>query len=178
MSRASQGCCRYTVLRARKKSPDRGRFIGKLSNFSDWQTTVAQTPRNLAMQRCGIAARTRHDSKRNLPEKGLPAIPAGQFGKNIRTHKPDETDSGKTTPESPHGVKGVACAESDLDIRGNEPAVGRQPLDRRQTLGKRRHPFTWFERIARRDHQPDLIETQQMQRPKRNLDMPLMRGIE
>ena len=178
MSRTSQGCCRYTVLRARKKSPDWGRFIGKLSNFSNRQAAVTQTSRNLAMQGRRITARTRHDGQWNLPKKCLPAVPAGQFRKNVRSHQPDKARAGKTTFERPNGVKGVARVERGFNIRGNEPTVGRQSLDRRQTCGKRRHTLARLERIARRDHQPDLIETEQMQRPKSYLDMPLMRRIE
>lgn len=178
MSRTSQGCCRYTVLRARKKSPDWGRFIGKLSNFPNRQAATAQTPGNLAVQGRCIAPRTRHDSQRNLPEKRLPAVPAGQFRKNIRAHQPDKAGAGKTTFERPNGVEGVTRAERSFNIGGDKPTVGCKPLDRRETCGKRRHTLAGFERIARRDHQPDLIEAKQMQGPESDLNVPLMRRIE
>ncbi len=173
----SQGCCRYTVLRARKKSPDWGRFIGKLSNFPNRQAATAQTSGNLAVQGCCITPRTRHDSQWNLPEKRLPAVPAGQFRKNIRAHQPDKAGSGETTFERTNGVEGVTRAERSFNIGGDKPTVGCQPLDRGQTCSKRRHTLAGFEWIARRDHQPDLIETKLAQGPESDLDVSLMRRI-
>lgn len=178
MSRASQGCCRYTVLRARKKSPDWWPFVRKMSNFLHGEATAAQTSCNLAMQRRRIAAGTRHNSKGNLPEKRLPAIPAGQFGKNISPHQPDEAGTRETESERANCIKGISGAERGFNIRGDETTVSRQPFNGSKTGVERRHPLARLERIAGRDHQPDLIETKHVQGTQGNLNMPFMRRIE
>lgn len=178
MSRTSQGCCRYTVLRPRKKSPDWRGFYRKLPDSANRKATVAQTGGNSAVKSGCIAAGTRHHGERHLSEKGFPMVPAGQFGEHVCSHQPDEMGARKAASESADRITGVAGAQPGFDVGGNQAAVGGKTFDRGEALGEGGHPFARFERVARRDHEPDLIEVEQMQGAQSNLDMPLMRGIE
>lgn len=105
-------------------------------------------------------------------------VPAGQFGEHIRSHQPDEVGARKAVPESADGIAGIAGAQPGFDVSGDQAAVGGKAFDRGKALGERGHAFARFERVTRRDHEPDLIEVEQVQGAQGNLDMPFMRRIE
>lgn len=71
-----------------------------------------------------------------------------------------------------------ARTQALLDIGRDHAAAARHKPRARQPLGEGRHAGHGLQRIARRDHQPDLIEPQRAQGRQRHMRMPGMGRVE
>lgn len=139
---------------------------------------MAQAVRGAARERLHIMLRPRQDPKGRIGGDGFPALPSRQILKIIRPHQPDEIDMGKKPVQAPERHPGIARAELCLDRGGNDAAAIGDCLGGGQPFGERRHAPRWFQRIAGRYHQPDLIEREAAAGELRDVTMTFMGRIE
>jgi len=107
-----------------------------------------------------------------------PARPAGQLREVVRAHQPDEMRGRKAAFEHMHRVRRVARAQMRLDIRGDDPPPIGYALRGGQTRGQRRHAGGGLQRVAGRDHEPELVQAEMRHRLAGDVQMPLMCRVE
>jgi hypothetical protein len=105
-------------------------------------------------------------------------VPAGELGKVVRSHDPDESRAGKAAAELGQGVRRPAGAERGFDPRRDQAASVGKARRGGEAFGEGRHVGAALQRIAGRDHEPDLIEPQGAARRLRDVEMAFMRGVE
>ena len=131
----------------------------------------------LSRQRAaGLAGAWQH-RQRGMPHQPAPVLPARQLGGNIRAHQQHEPRQRKASPQPRQRIHGEAGAQPGLDIRCQHPAAGNAP-GAGHALRQRCHAARRLQRIAWRDHQPDLVQPQRPQRLVCHMAMPGMGGVE
>ena len=107
-----------------------------------------------------------------------PAKPARQLHQDISPHDPDEARARETAAQFAQRVDGEARAVSRLDPRGQDAAGTGDPSGAGKAVGEGCHAVCGFQRIAGRDHQPDLVQAQPPHRQQRDVPVTFMRRIE
>jgi hypothetical protein len=125
-----------------------------------------------------IVAGPRQNGEGNTARNIQPATPTRQLFQNVGAHQPDEARTRKLPQQPPQRIDGVARAERGLDRACHNSSSVRDGACSCQTLAKRRHPALRFQRIARRNQQPHLIEPQTSTREIYDMAMTKMRWIE
>lgn len=142
------------------------------------QQRASQPPRCLTGQRTLVVGGPRHHGERHPARDAHPALPVRQLHQIIGTHDPNEADAGKPGPQRPQGRVRVAGAQRRLDRSRHDPAAVGQARRAGQPVGQRCHAIQRFERVARGDEQPDLVQPQPVQRQAGNMCVPSMGRVE
>ncbi len=107
-----------------------------------------------------------------------PAAPPGETCEIVGAHQPDEACRWKSPAQCAQRIDGVAGAEPCLDIGGDDPPPIGDASRRGEAVGEGGHAVGLLERVAGRDHQPDLIEVQPALQLSRNMAMAGMGRVE
>lgn len=107
-----------------------------------------------------------------------PASPMRKLHKIIRPHQPDKLRAREAAFEGTQRVAGITSPQAGFEISGdNPPAIGNPPC-RVKPRGQAAHASGWFERIARRNQQPELIQPEMLDGLPRDIQMPRMGRVE
>ena len=169
---------RGVVLAHGQKHPMRGGLVGEGRRVSRLQARGAQAQRGPTGQRTVIVGRPGHHGKWNCGHHRPPMPPTRQLLQIIRPHQPDEAGMGEAHAELAQGIDGVAGAKSGFDIGGDYVAAIAEGAGAGQPVGQRAHAFRRFERVARGDQQPDLIQPQAAFGHGGDVQMAGMGGVE
>ncbi len=129
-------------------------------------------------QSAARGAGARHDQHRHGAYDLLPAPPAWELNEIIRPHQPDEARTGEAALQFAQGVARVARAKPRLDIRGDDSSPIGNPPGTCQALSLCAHPGGGFQRVAGRDHEPELVQPQMPHGLLGDVQMPFMRRVE
>ncbi len=86
--------------------------------------------------------------------------------------------AGETAFEFAHGVASEARAQARLDIGGDDPPAIGNMLCAGQPFSQRAHAGGRLQRVAGRDHEPELVQSQMPDGLPRDMQMPPVRWIE
>ena len=136
-----------------------------------------QPMRRLSSQRPVVIARTRQNCDRHPTHDAHPIPPPRQLAQIIRPHQPDEPHAREQMPQLAQRIGGVAGAERGLDGRRHD-APSTDHRRTRQSVSQRRHTARRLQRIAGRDHQPDLVQPQPVQRQSSHMQVSGMGWVE
>lgn len=96
----------------------------------------------------------------------------------VGPHQPDEFHAGKQAVQAGERRPGMAGADPGLNRgRQDTPPIG-NGLGAGQPFGEGRHAPRRLERIARRDHEPDLIQRETPACQARDMPMAVMGRVE
>ena len=139
---------------------------------------MSKPARRLPGEGCVIVGGTRQYRKGNRARDVPPTAPTRQLHQIIGADQPDKMHARKQTLQITHGIEREGAAEMPFDVGRHNAASIRDGACRGQSILQRRHPGTILQRIAGRDEQPDLIESQATQSDFSDVAMPAMRRVE
>ena len=125
-----------------------------------------------------VIPRTRDNRNRNLSGNFAPRPPLVKLRQIIAPHQPDELFFGVKRGQLVHRIHGIARAQPLLNRADPNRGMPRHPYRRCIADGERRHIARLvFQRIARGDEPPHLIQIKRRQRRQTDRPMPAMRRI-
>jgi len=139
---------------------------------------MAQTMRRPAGEGRHIMLRTRQNAQSRFGHDPVPMLPAGEMLEIVRAHQPNKIDTRKKPMQARERRPGMARTDRPLDPCGQDAAAIGDAARARQTIGEGRHAARGLQRIAGRDHEPDLIEPEAPTGKARDMAVPVMRRIE
>jgi hypothetical protein len=114
----------------------------------------------------------------NQPEDATPVLPLADLHEIVRSHQPDETILRKACPQESERVGRVRRAEPPLDVGDANARMPGDSCRRLQPFLQRRRVARVLQRVLRRQHPPDLVEAQPLQRQHGDVAMSLVRRVE
>ena len=131
-----------------------------------------------AREGSAIIARTRDNRNRHGAGDAAPVTPAMELREIIAAHQPDEAHFGIAPAQRPQGIDGEHRAQFALDRGGPDRCAPGLPAGRGEPHREGRHAGCGFERIARRNQPPHLIQPKGLAREQADPAMAAVRGIE
>ena len=106
-----------------------------------------------------------------------------QLGEIVGPHEPDEARFREARVQGAQRVAGVARVQVALDVGGDDAAAARISAGghgggRGQAIGQRGEGLRVFQRVTRRDEQPDLVQAQASQRRPGEMQVAGVGGVE
>lgn len=96
----------------------------------------------------------------------------------VGPHQPDETRARPSRGQPCQGRRGLRRAEPVLKIDDPDSGVAGRMPGGSHPVGERRHAGLWLQGILRRDHPPDLIQAESLQRLAGDVQMSVMGRVE
>jgi len=166
------------VLRRRQEHPSRWRTPREDRGSAGRPAGTSQHGSGAPSQGAAIVARTRQDREWHFAGNLTPTSPVRQLLENIGAGDPDKIDSWESASQQAQRVDGELGPESRLDCARHHPASVGDAAGRGQPLRQRRHAALRLQWVARRDHQPHLVETETPARQFRDVSVAGMRRVE
>jgi len=166
------------MLQRREEHPGRGRASGENRGGPCRPTGTPQHGRGAPGQGAVVVARPRQNREWHTAQNLTPAAPARQLLQYVRAGDPNEIDPREPAAQQAQRIDGEAGPEPLFDCaRQNAPTIG-DAARRREPLRQRRHATLRLQRIAGRNHQPDLVEPKPPQCQLGHMAVAFMRRIE
>ena len=108
-----------------------------------------------------IISRTREHRNRDSCDDPAPIVPAVKLCQVVGAHQPNEASIRKAAVKRSDSVHRIGTAQLTLDGGHPDRQTARYPLCGGEARRQRCHVLSRFERVARRDEPPDLIEAEQ-----------------
>ena len=114
----------------------------------------------------------------NQPEDAPPVLPLADLHEIVRSHQPDEPTLRKARQQERQRVGRMRGAEPPLDVGHADARMPGDPCRRLQPFLERRRVARALQRVLRRQHPPDFVEAQPLQRQQRDVPVSLVGRVE
>ena len=123
-------------------------------------------------------ARPVEHSNRHEAKQLLPVSPAMKRDEIVGSHQPHKIDRSEAPLEKADGVDSVGAAPSAFEAGNDDPTMLRNLARCSHALAEIGQTTRLFERIARANQPPDLVQPKPLDRGEADLAMALMGWIE